>query len=157
MHAQSLLILPCSADKRSGTLPAIEKYVGKGYWQLFNQHPVSGLPKDQLRVAIVSAEYGLLTSDQLVPDYDRKLTRTRIKDFQRGSQRHHFDTALASELDSDSALFLALPVLYRTFFYHLIGSTLANERIHTFPTGGGIGIQRKTLNRWLDSLIQPPV
>lgn len=151
-----MLILPCSADKRSGTLPAIQKYVGKGYWHLYNQHPVSGLPNAQLRVGIVSAEYGLLTSDQLVPDYDRKLTRSRIKAFQRGSQRQHFETALASELDSGSELFLALPALYRTFFYHLIGSTLAGQRIHTFPTGG-IGIQRQALNRWLDFLIQPPV
>lgn len=71
-----LLILSCSRNKRNGTelLPAYERYDGPSFRLLrrfLNQelNPPS--------VYILSAEFGLIRSNEFIPFYDRQMTKQR--------------------------------------------------------------------------------
>jgi hypothetical protein len=63
-------IIECGSDKHDGALPAKEKY-SSGYFQL--KRDWSEAFCDQFW--ILSAEFGLIPSDRVIPDYD-----TRMKD-----------------------------------------------------------------------------
>lgn len=71
-----LIIISCSARKKDTAkpVPAIELYTGVFYGVLrkaLEEYPeLSG----KIEVAIVSAKYGLMTSDTLVTNYDLKMT-----------------------------------------------------------------------------------
>lgn len=77
MRKQRLLILSCSKRKRSdpGLLPAIERYDGPVFRILrrfFQEEPV-----EEINVQIISAEFGLISRDFPIPNYDREITPSR--------------------------------------------------------------------------------
>lgn len=75
----TLLILACSATKRldPGPLPAIERYDGPFYRVLrkaLRERP--GLA-ERLAVCIISAQHGIIAADNLILNYDRRMTSAR--------------------------------------------------------------------------------
>lgn len=71
-----LIIISCSARKldTQKPTPAIDLYTGVFYGVLkkaLREHPEL---KDRITVAIVSAKYGLMSSDTPITTYDRKMT-----------------------------------------------------------------------------------
>jgi hypothetical protein len=80
-----LLILSCSSKKRStpDLLPALERYDGPAYRVMnkFLRTYPSGL--QSLDVYILSAEFGLISSDKPIPNYNRRMTPQRAKELQQ--------------------------------------------------------------------------
>ena len=77
-----LLILGCSQRKRPdpGLLPAIERYDGPPYRVL--RRYLRQEPSAPPTVYILSAEFGLIPSDQPIPYYDRRMTVQRAQELQ---------------------------------------------------------------------------
>jgi hypothetical protein len=79
-----LLILACSEDKRktSGLLPAIERYNGPMWKVLRNFTKKQAGTKTNLHVYVLSAEFGLIPATELIPWYDRVMTKGRAEELQ---------------------------------------------------------------------------
>ncbi|MDY7051596.1 DUF6884 domain-containing protein [Limnospira fusiformis] len=80
---RDLLILSCSKSKSSedGLIPALDRYNGPAFRVL--RRFLQQKPDKLLDIYVLSAKFGLISGDRLIPDYDLKLT-----------------TALALELNS---------------------------------------------------------
>lgn len=81
MYGRYLLIISCS--KRKASLPsakvsAIDLYDGPFYRIIRKAFREHGKP-DNLDIMILSAKYGLITHNEIVIDYDQKLTISRAK------------------------------------------------------------------------------
>jgi hypothetical protein len=74
-----LLILSCSATKRldAHSLPAVERYDGPAYRLTRKYVRECPAQRQCLDILIVSAEFGLLTGDALIPLYDRRMDAQR--------------------------------------------------------------------------------
>jgi Family of unknown function (DUF6884) len=74
-----LLILSCSRTKRTDQdlLPAIERYDGPGFRVVRRFLREREGVDSALDTYILSAEFGLITADQLIPAYDRRMTSER--------------------------------------------------------------------------------
>lgn len=74
-----LLVLACSKRKvaAAGLLPAIDRYDGPTFRVLrkYLRELEGGAPS----ILILSAKYGLIPSDQQIPDYDCRLTRASAR------------------------------------------------------------------------------
>jgi hypothetical protein len=83
-----LLILGCSKakTKHDELVPAIQRYDGPPFRVLRRYLRLRYDPV--LRVYILSAEYGIIPTDALIPDYDRRMTPARSKQI----RRHVLDT-----------------------------------------------------------------
>lgn len=77
-----LLIIACSRRKRSegDLLPAIERYDGPAFRVL--RRFLHSQPSAPLDIYVLSAKYGLIPSDELIPDYDQKMTAERSRQLQ---------------------------------------------------------------------------
>ncbi|GEO06159.1 hypothetical protein AAE02nite_38230 [Adhaeribacter aerolatus] len=77
-----LLLLSCSQLKKNTTvlLPAIERYDGPFFKVLrkYRESPNSNLPL----TFILSAEHSLIAADELIGNYDRKMTLVRARELQ---------------------------------------------------------------------------
>ena len=80
-----LLILSCSRKKRSSPclLPALERYNGPAYQVLNKFLRVHPSEAQSLDVYILSAEFGLVSASEPIPDYDRRMVSQRIKELQQ--------------------------------------------------------------------------
>jgi len=77
-NAKRLLILSCSDKKREGLAKAIELYDGPAY------HIVRNYLKQQpnnVDIKILSAKYGLIDSDLVIPTYNQKMTREKALEY----------------------------------------------------------------------------
>lgn len=142
-----LLIIACSATKRpdAGELPAIDRYDGPAYrvlrkWQ--RERPDQAAALD---VLILSAEFGLIASDQPIPDYDRRMDARRARVLAptvRAVLRAHLHShevygATLVNVGGDYAPALDLS--------HLEGlGAIAHTR-------GGVGERLGQLKRWLNA------
>lgn len=75
----SFLLLSCSQRKRSTPelLPALERYNGPQFQvvrKFFRTHPELQATID---VAILSARFGIIPPNELIPEYDQRITRER--------------------------------------------------------------------------------
>jgi hypothetical protein len=72
-----LLILACSSRKRSdqGLLPAIQRYDGPSFRVL--RKYLRSVSDEDLKVLIISAEFGLIADREPIPDYDRFMNTQR--------------------------------------------------------------------------------
>lgn len=79
-----LLILACSQRKRpdEGLLPAIERYDGPCFRLLRRFFQQQHSPSPEISIYILSAQFGLIPSERLIPDYDRRMTRPRASELQ---------------------------------------------------------------------------
>jgi hypothetical protein len=136
-----LLILSCSATKRTkpGLLLALHRYDGPSYRVL--RKALRELAQDACpKVAILSAEFGLITGDTPIPWYDRRMDATRA-------------AALAPLVQRELQALLAEPPT--DVFVHLGRDYLPT--LGTVPPGswricyarGGIGERLGQLRRWL--------
>src|SRR5690242_19808152 len=75
-----LLILSCSQRKRvtQDTLPAIKRYDGPAFRVLRRYLQCKSLDTPEIR--ILSAEYGLISQEQPITCYDRKMTAQRAEE-----------------------------------------------------------------------------
>lgn len=73
-----LLILACSQRKRKSIepLPAIERYNGPSF-QLLRRFLNAPTPKRSVDICILSAKFGLITDDTIIPYYDQKMAHSR--------------------------------------------------------------------------------
>jgi len=78
--SRSLLVMSCSQRKReeSGLLPAIERYDSPAFRVL--RHFLRERPSNTLDIFIVSAKFGLISSNQLIPNYDQRMTVSRAQE-----------------------------------------------------------------------------
>lgn len=76
---RSLLIVSCSQRKRTEPrlLPAIERYDGPTFRVL--RRFLQAQPSKPLDIFIVSAKFGLIPSDQPIPNYDQPMTPFRVE------------------------------------------------------------------------------
>ena len=81
-ESRNLLIVACSKRKRfdSSLLPAIERYDGSTFRTI--RRFLRLKPPEVPDIYILSAEFGLISSEQMVPNYDRKMTRDRTLQLQ---------------------------------------------------------------------------
>jgi uncharacterized protein DUF6884 len=79
-NPRSLLIMSCSQCKRTepSLLPAIERYNGPAFRVL--RRFLKGQPSRSLDVRFVSAEYGLISADHPIPNYDQRMTPLRAQE-----------------------------------------------------------------------------
>ncbi len=79
-----LLVLACTSRKRPdvGLLPAIQRYDGPSFRVLRKYR--RSVADESLKVVILSAEFGLIRDDELIPDYDRFMSRERALQLRPG-------------------------------------------------------------------------
>lgn len=138
MSTGRLLILSCSQRKRPepGLLPAVERYDGPAY-QVLRKHARETEPPPTW---VLSAEYGLIPSEQPIPTYDRRMTsaraeqlRPRVAAVLDGLALHGYDDVLVC---AGRAYAAALSGIEERFD----GITF---------TSGPLGSQLATLRDWL--------
>lgn len=136
-----LLILSCSATKRPDPelLPALLRYDGPAY-RLLRKALRELAEVHHPRIAILSAEFGLITNDTPIPCYDRRMDKTRAAALAPLVQREL--NAILADTPTD-------------VFVHLGRDYLS--ALGTVPSGswrisyaeGGIGERLGQLRRWL--------
>lgn len=132
------LLIACSARKRPdrGLLPAVERYDGPWYRVL------RGAAGGDLRVWVISAEYGLIPGDTPIPDYDRTMDMRRAQQLLPQIQ-----PALAQALADTPKTFICAG---KPYVYALTQCRDAVPAIKTATVApGGIGTKMMYLKRWL--------
>lgn len=136
-----LLILSCSATKRTdpGLLPALIRYDGPSFRVL--RKALRALAEEaRPRVAILSAEFGLIAGDTPLPWYERRMDRERAAALAPGVQQ-----ALCTLLrERPTELFISLGRDYLP----ALGDVPAGAW-HVSYAQGGIGMRLGQLRRWL--------
>jgi cytoplasmic iron level regulating protein YaaA (DUF328/UPF0246 family) len=140
-----LLILACGATKRPDAhlLPALDRYDGPPYRTL--RKALAQLAEEQRpTVLILSAEFGLIPADALIPDYDRRMTASRAT-----SLRSQARAALAETLAQGAfeATMINLGADYLPGL-PLDPETVARLGALTY-TRGGIGERMSHMKRWV--------
>ncbi len=138
-----LLLLSCSRHKRRmrKELPAIERYDGPAFRVLrrYLERQQSGCPD----VLILSAKWGLVSGDTLLPYYNRRLTARRLRDL-----REQVRVSLREILTSRPC---EVFILMSERYYQLIDirelSQIAGAQIHAVR--GGRGRKLSALYDWL--------
>ena len=81
--ARQLLIMPCSATKSPAecAIKAAERYTGS-LWQTLNttlghEDAVKSLNNIGVDLYVLSAKHGLISADELIEDYDQRMTKDR--------------------------------------------------------------------------------
>lgn len=79
---RKLLIVACSKSKRAdaNSLPAIHRYDGPVFRLL--RRFLQEQPDETLDIYILSAKFGLISSDDLIPNYDERITKTKAHQLQ---------------------------------------------------------------------------
>ncbi len=150
--AARLLILGCSARKRGtpGLLPAVERYDGPTFRVL--RRYLRSNPERLPRVAILSAQYGLITADRLIPPYDRRLTSGCVPALIPRVR------AQAENLLRDGCyaeLFVCAGALYRQVLIGALDALPVRPAIT--ETVGSPGKQLSTLHDWLHGAPPGPI
>lgn len=139
-----LLLLACSSRKRldPGHLPAIERYDGPAYRVL--RRFVRLQPGDAPDVYILSAQFGLIQSDEPIPAYDRRMTARRAQELRSATADQ------LRSLDPGSRyqdVFLHAGAMYREILTQPLVDMLPQQRLVS-PTGSQ-GVQLTLLKSWL--------
>ena len=138
-----LLMLGCSERKvgTCGRLPAFQRYDGPAY-RVFRKFlrdcPDAGPP---MNLYILSAKYGLISGDILIPDYDLRMTPERAEQLKPAVQKS-LDLVLG--LHWYDEIFIAMGKVYRAA---LMDSMPSDSRV--VVAEGGIGEKSAALYRWL--------
>lgn len=107
---KSLVILSCSQRKAEadGLLPAIDRYDGNQF-RVYRKARRENRCPDSVTVCIVSAEFGLLTGADCIPNYDRRMTPDRAESLQQDVTRKLNDVVAAA---GPSSVFIDLGADY---------------------------------------------
>lgn len=135
-----LLIIACSQKKRKdeGLLPAIERYDGPAFRVL--RKYLREAQCDAPVVYVLSAEFGLILGSQLIPDYDRLMSKERADAISAVVGDRFRALVRASEW---SSVALSLGKTYR--------DTLGDspEAESAIIIGGGLGRRLTNMRAWL--------
>jgi hypothetical protein len=152
---ERVLILGCSQAKCSqeGRLPAIQRYNGPPFQVLRRYLRLHS--DDQLRVFILSAEFGLIPADDPIPNYDRRMTPSRAQELQP-QVADALNQALlhTGPKPSDASRMMVhlskdyLPALFRLDRYDL-------ELLQSRIPEGGRGPKLSALHDWLYGVTVP--
>ena len=141
-----LLILSCSQRKHStqGLLPALQRYDGPAYRVMNKFTRVHPSEARLLDVYILSAEFGLISAGEPIPNYDRRMTPQRVKELQS-----HILPELKRILSGRQydELFISMGKAYRQV---LVGyESLIPANLNVIISTGGIGYKLAELRNWL--------
>lgn len=140
-----LLILPCSASKRTdpAPLPADQRYTGSwskvlAAWS--REHPDQRTETD---VYFLSARFGLIRADEPIPWYEQRMTPARAAE-------------LAPSIGNAVNKLIAKPyskacISLGQLYWRALGNVLINPQMPLLITGGrGIGDHLQQRKRWLE-------
>jgi hypothetical protein len=140
------LLMACSKAKlpSPGPLPAIERYDGPYFRVLRRFLRERPSAKDELKVLILSAEFGLIPSDQAIPNYDRRMTIDRANEMRPqvlDELRNHFAHCQFGELF----------ILLSADYYAVIRGfeAVVPLEMKIIRARGGQGVKAGQLKRWL--------
>jgi hypothetical protein len=136
-----LLILSCSSRKRDdhGLLAAIERYDGPAFRTL--RHFLRSVPNSDLDFCVLSAEFGLISGQQPIPWYDRRMNPERARDLLPA-----VSAAIRALLEDHryQAILIHGGAMYRATIDNDIAADLRVK-----ITSGSIGLQLSALRAWL--------
>ena len=133
-----LLILPCSKDKKElEGAPAIEIYNGP-YYKIIRKYDLTNID-----ILIISAKYGLIQSNDLITNYDKKMNPTRAEELSFGIKR---DFKKFIENKEYEGVFITLGKHYMMAFNGCITLLNTNEII---VSKGMIGERLHELKNWI--------
>lgn len=138
-----VLILACSARKKpdAGLLPAIERYNGPSF-QVLRKFLRSST--EQIRIWILSAEFGLISSDLAIPWYDRRMTLSRAQQLREPVIKCLKDLTRES---AASELYIVAGKAYLEAMKNFEKDMPSSLKIAT--ADGGLGRKLSQLRAWL--------
>ncbi|WP_432262818.1 DUF6884 domain-containing protein [Cupriavidus sp. TMH.W2] len=144
---QPYLLIACSDTKRHDAQPlrAIDRYDGPAYRVLRNSLPVLG---NRLPMRILSAQFGLISAQTCIPDYNRRMDEARAQQFLD-------DDKLRRDLAADIARVRPTDILvmggahYRRVLTEALRDAGLPVHVRVLAVQGGIGEQLGQLRRWL--------
>ena len=138
-----LLIIGCSDKKNSinGFASALELYNGPNYLTLKKLKRENLFPSD-VQVVIISAKYGMIFPDQLIENYDQKMTLARAKELKK---------VLKIKLETyiDEKGFEECYINLGKTYMQSIESVRFPTDIRIFEAKGKIGEKRSEMLNWL--------
>ena len=138
-----LLLMGCSDTKvkKSERMPAFQRYDGPAYrvFRKFLRDCPDAVPPTNLYM--VSAQYGLISGDILIPDYDLQMTTDRAELLKPAVEK---SLAFILSLYHYDEVFVVMDKLYR----ELIADLIPSDQHVTFAEGR-IGEKSAALYRWL--------
>ena len=140
-----LLLLGCSDTKvgTCGRLPAFQRYDGPAYRvyrKFLREHPDAEPP---VNLYILSAKYGLISGDILIPDYDFWMTPDRVE-LLKTVVKGKIDLIL--DIYQYDEIFVAMGKLYREVLMERLPS---DSSVGVVVAEGGIGEKSSALYHWL--------
>ena len=138
-----LVLLGCSQAKvgTCGRLPAFQRYDGPAYrvFRKFLRDWTDAVPP--MNLYILSAQYGLISGDILIPDYDRQMTPDRAEQLKPAVKK---SLSLVLSLHQYDEIFVGMGKLYRDV---LLDSLPSDS--HVVVAEGRIGEKSSALYQWL--------
>lgn len=149
-----LLILSCSRKKHPtrGLLPALKRYDGPAYRVMNKFLRVRPSEIKLLDVYILSAEFGLIPSSKLIPDYDRRMAPQRVKELQQPTLGELKQISISKQYRE---LFISLG---KDYLQVLNGyESLIPANLDVIVSSGSIGYKLGELRNWLyEGASEPP-
>ena len=138
-----LLLLGCSETKvgTCGRLPAFQRYDGPVY-RVYRKYLRDDRDADSaVNLYVLSAKYGLISGDILIPDYDLQMTPERAEFLKPAVEK---SLALVLSLHRYDEIFVSMGKPYRNLVLDLM---VLDPRV--FIAEGGIGEKSSALYHWL--------
>jgi hypothetical protein len=137
-------VLACSSRKlpTTGLLPAIERYDGVAYRVVKKLQRLGQYPAD-VDLLILSAKYGVIPHDRLIPDYDLRMARDRALE-QADENRTFLSRFLKAHVYSEIFVSAGKDYLLALEPFDTWRGA-ANVKVNK----GSIGLQLKGLKLWL--------
>lgn len=139
-----LLVLACSRRKRPDAklLPAIDRYDGPAF-RVLRRFLISH-DSQPVQAYVLSAEFGLIPTTRLIPNYDRRMTTERAQELRPFIIR---DLCQVLQQTGTDELFIVAGSVYRRLIAEFAAEIAGAVRIET--TSGPIGKQLAALHDWL--------
>jgi len=150
MYGRYLLIISCSKRKASlpkVRVPAIDLYDGPFYRIIRKAFREHGRP-DNLDIMILSAKYGLITHNEIIANYDQKMTISRAKVLSSPVRVRLADTLKENRYEK------VLINLGKLYMLALDGSRDLLDEYNVCCASGRIGERIKQLKEWLSNVYQ---
>ncbi len=151
IHSPNLLILGCSQRKRcdSGLLRAIARYNGPTFQVLRRFLKQQPQVSNSISTYILSAEFGLIPQDFLIPYYDRRMTASRAIELRSSTVAKLSDIV---NFRSYKEVFLCMSQIY---FQAIQGyEAIFPNNINVQVASGSLGRKLGELHDWLHG--KPP-
>jgi len=153
--ARQLLIMPCSATKSPAecAIKAAERYTGS-LWQTLNttlghEDAVKSLNNIGVDLYVLSAKHGLISADELIEDYDQRMTKDRQLEI-LGDEKLSTNIRNVLKNYPEEAVYLGgLGKDYKKLIENVMGKEYPQDKNSRLPRG--IGDKRKALKDWLQA------